>query len=82
MTPYESDESARLSVLVDEHGKVVAAVRAPEAGAVDTDGPTDYGIFLPSRQTLHEIRHAGGLESLGNLNVNLEGAEPRLERLE
>ena len=55
MTSYETGEAARLFVIADAQGKILAAVRPPEAASVGVGAPTAVGIRPADGQALHEI---------------------------
>ncbi len=86
MTSYETGEAARLFVIADAQGKILAAVRPPEAASVGVGAPTAVGIRPADGQALHEIllpdepERADILQSLGSYYVNLAGGQPRLSR--
>jgi hypothetical protein len=77
MTPYEGEEAVKLTVLTEEHGKIIAAVRPP--GTQSGDGPISVKIVPSSGQTIHEIalpagpEHTRILESIGSFRVSREG---------
>ncbi|MEV7777085.1 hypothetical protein [Kitasatospora sp. NPDC088351] len=86
MTSHESGHAARLLVLVDEDGNIVAASGPAGHRPLDRDTPTDGGVRPSKGRTLHEVvvpeelKNAGTAESLGNFYVARDGDQPRLAR--
>ncbi|MEU8925022.1 hypothetical protein AB0D10_29485 [Kitasatospora sp. NPDC048545] len=84
MTHHESGGPARLLVLADEQGNIIAASAAPEAGAVGADAPSTGGVRVSEGRVLHEVAlpegrlRAEAAESLGDFYVAVDGGEPRL----
>ncbi|GAB7185899.1 hypothetical protein ATKI12_5730 [Kitasatospora sp. Ki12] len=81
---HESGTAARLLVLADEQGNIIAASAVPEPGAASADAPTSTGVRASEGRVLHEVSLPEGRlravagESLGDYYVAVEGGEPRL----
>ncbi|MFJ3787946.1 hypothetical protein [Kitasatospora sp. NPDC090091] len=82
----ESGGPARLLVLADEQGNIIAAAAVPEPGAASPDAPSSGGIRVSEGRVVHEVALPEGplqdeaVESLGRFYVSLDDGRPQLVR--